>query len=138
MSAPPQNGSSGQAQGQWVPDPRRFTRNRIYDDILPILGLKTVKSWAETRVGDNRKTSVYHMAAYIRWRKARGLSDDPDQWVEECVGGTNRTPIEHLRQLKEWVEGPDLDGDSPATRSKYYTDVRASTPTISSPSPAAG
>jgi hypothetical protein len=34
-----------------VPDARR-----IYDDILPILAFKTVKSWADTRVGDNRRT----------------------------------------------------------------------------------
>ena len=108
-----------QAPREWVPDGRK-----IYDDILPTLAFKTVKSWADSRVGDNRKTSVYHLAAYIRWRRARGLSTNPDQWVEECVAGTNRTLIEHLRQLKEWVEGPALDGDTPATRSKYYTDVR--------------
>jgi len=108
-----------QARRQWIPDGRK-----IYDDILPTLAFKTVKSWADTRVGDNRKTSVYHLAAYIRWRRARGLSVNPDQWVEDCVAGTNRTLIEHLRQLKEWVEGPALDGDTRATRSKYYTDVR--------------
>jgi hypothetical protein len=98
---------------EWVPDGRR-----IYDDIIPTLAFRTVKSWADTRVGDNRKTSVYHLAAYIRWRKAQGLSTDPDQWIEECVAGTNRTLIEHLRQLKEWVEGPELDGDTPATRTE--------------------
>jgi len=107
------------ARKEWVPDARR-----IYDDILPTLAFKTVKSWADTRVGDNRKTSVYHFAAYVRWRKAQVLSINPDQWIEECVAGSNRTLIEHLRQLKEWVEGPALDGDTPATRSKYYTDVR--------------
>ena len=75
-------------------------------------------------MGDNRKTSVYHLVGYIRWRKARRLSTNPDQWVEECVAGTNRTLIEHLKQLKEWIEGPELDGDTPATRSKYCSDVR--------------
>ena len=50
-----------QAPREWVPDGRK-----IYDDILPTLAFKTVKSWADTRVGDNRKTSVYHLAAYIR------------------------------------------------------------------------
>jgi hypothetical protein len=107
------------ARTEWVPDARR-----IYDDILPTLAFGTVKSWADTQVGDNRKTSVYHFAAYVRWRKAQGLSINPDQWIEECIAGSNRTLIEHLRQLKEWVEGPALDGDTPATRIKYYTDVR--------------
>jgi hypothetical protein len=62
------------ARKEWVPDARR-----IYGDILPTLAFGTVKSWADTRVGDNRKTSVYHFAAYVRWRKAQGLSINPDQ-----------------------------------------------------------
>jgi hypothetical protein len=70
MSAPAaseeqQKAWAPQARKEWVPD-----RRKIYDDILPTLAFKTVKSWADTRVGDNRKTSVYHLAAYLRWRKA--------------------------------------------------------------------
>jgi len=61
-----------QAPREWVPDGRK-----IYDDILPTLAFKTVKSWADTRVGDNRKTSVYHLAAYIRWEEGPRPLDQP-------------------------------------------------------------
>ena len=108
-----------------MPDPHLVHRPRVYDDVEPILKFKTVKEWADGRApGNSRKTAVYHMAAYIRWRRKMGLSVDPDRWVEECVNGTNKTLIEHLRPLKEWVEGPELDGSDPDTRSKHYTDIR--------------
>lgn len=108
-----------------MPDPHLVRHRRIYDDVNAVMKFESVRSWVESRVGDGRKTAKYHMAAYLRWRRARGLPDDPDQWVNECVEGTNKTLILHLKQLKEWVEGPELDGDRPGTRSKYYTDMRS-------------
>jgi hypothetical protein len=71
-------------------------RRKIYDYIVPTLAFKTAKSWADTRVGDNRKTSVYHFA-YSGWRKAKGLSTNPDHCGEGCVPGTNRMLIGHLK-----------------------------------------
>ena len=100
-------------------------RPRLWDDVEPVMKFQTVRSWVESRVGDGRKTAMYHMAAYLRWRRVRGYPDDPDRWIEECIEGTNRTLIAHLKQLKEWVEGQELDGNREGTRSKYYTDIRS-------------
>jgi site-specific recombinase XerC len=108
-----------------MPDPYLVHHPRVYDDVEPILKFRTVKKWADSRKpGSGRKSAVYHMAAYIRWRKKRGLSGDPDSWIEECVNGTNKTLIEHLKPLKDWVEGPEFDGSDPDTRSKHYSDIR--------------
>lgn len=114
-----------QRNGWNLPDPRLIHHPRVYDDIERILEFNTIKEWANGKApGSSRKTAVYHMAAYIRWRRKKGLSDNPDRWIEECVDGTNKTLIEHLKPLKEWVEGPDFDGSDPDTRSKHYSDIR--------------
>jgi hypothetical protein len=107
-----------------MPDPHLVGHPRIYDDVDAVMDFPSVRSWVMSRVGDGRKTAKYHMAAYLRWRRLRSLSDNPDQWIDECIEGTNKTLIQHLKVLKEWVEGPELDGNRSGTRSKYYTDIR--------------
>src|SRR5947208_916395 len=115
-----------QAPREWVPDGRK-----IYDDILPTLAFKTVKSWADTRVGDNRKTSVYHLAAYIRWRKARGLSTNPrpvgrgvrrllslhEKSVQPCSREELAQPLRrHALREEETCHQVQGAGDVPSTR----------------------
>lgn len=113
----------------WKPwlhaDPFSIKRERPVDPEALVKKFRSVKDWADGRVGMGRRPALYHMAAYLAWREERRLAADPDRWVSECVNGTNRTLIEHLKELKEWAEGPHFDGDSFSTRRKAYTDVRS-------------
>jgi hypothetical protein len=93
-------------------------------DIDRVLASRTVREWADKKSENGRMPALYHMAAYLRWREAKGLSVDPDRWIEECRNGTNRTLIENLEPLKQCAEGEMFDGDEFATRRKFYTDIR--------------
>jgi hypothetical protein len=67
--------------------------------------------WLEgLRAGSHRRTALYNLARYLRWRKDRGLEADPDQIVEECLSGTNRTLIEHKNTLVEYCQGTTFAG----------------------------
>ena len=59
------------------PDPH-LVRHRRFIDLDSVLRYETVKSWYGSRIGDGRKTALYHFAAYHRWRASRGLPNDPD------------------------------------------------------------
>jgi hypothetical protein len=107
-----------------MPDPHLVKHYRFVD-LDSVLKYDTVMSWYSSRIGDGRKTAIYHFAAYHRWRASKGLPNDPDAWISECVEGTNRTLIEHLKALKLWIEGDDFEGRDYDTRSKYYTDIRS-------------
>jgi hypothetical protein len=94
-------------------------------DVDSVLAFRTVKEWTDRKSGNGRMPALYHMAAYLKWREAKGLSTDPDLWVDECRNGTNRTLIEHLEPLKQCSEGEMFDGDEFSTRRKFYTDIRS-------------
>jgi hypothetical protein len=83
-----------------------------------------VKYWIKG-LKPSRKTSLYHLASYIRWRAPHGYSIDPDRMIEECLGGAHRTLVEHFQVLKLWVEGEEFDGSERSTRNKYYNDIRS-------------
>ncbi len=72
-----------------------------------------------------KKTDFYIFQAYLKWRKEKGLDEDPDKWVEECLNGNNLTLVKHLRTLLEWAQGPSLDGLADISRIRYYCVVRA-------------
>jgi len=83
-----------------------------------------VKFWTQGLRPSGRRSALYHLASYLRWRASHNYPDDPDKMIEECLNGTHRTLIDHLRVLKLWVEGEEFDGSEKSTRSKYYTDIR--------------
>jgi hypothetical protein len=72
-----------------------------------------------------KKSTVYIFNMYLKWRREKGLPDDPDLWIDECLNGNNLTLIRHLKTLLEWAEGPSLDGLSDASRVRYYCVVRS-------------
>ena len=84
-----------------------------------------MREWIERKSENGKMPALYHMAAYLRWREAKGLSVDPDRWVEECRNGTNRTLVEHLEPLEPCAESEMFDGDVFSTRRKFYTDIRS-------------
>ena len=95
-------------------------------DIEGLLRYDKVDFWVGgLKVGSSRKTALYHLAAFTRWRVANHLESNPDLLIQACLDGTQKTLIEHLRVLKSWVEGETFDGSERATRDKYYKDIRS-------------
>ena len=70
------------------------------------------------------KSSFYTFNAYLEWRRANSLSDDPDEWIDECLNGNNRTLVKHVQTLLDWAGGPALDGKSDNSRERYYYTLR--------------
>jgi hypothetical protein len=48
-----------------MPDPHLVKHYRFVD-LDSVLKYDTVKSWYSSRIGDGRKTAIYHFAAYHR------------------------------------------------------------------------
>ncbi len=94
-------------------------------DVDKLLQSTTVNRWYSTRKETNKKNAIYRFATYLRWREARGLPVDPDQWIEDCLSGTNRTLVTHLQNIMDWCEGDSLDGCTDETRRKYYHVARS-------------
>ena len=104
----------------WVQEQRR----RV--DIDGLLKYDKVDFWVGgLKVGSSRKTALYHLAAYLRWRETTKLETNPDLIIQACLDGTQKTLIDHLRILKSWVEGETFDGSDRLTRDKYYKDIRS-------------
>jgi len=87
----------------WKPwlsaDPWNNNRTKVVDAEALAKKFESVRSWANGRNGWGRVTALYHMNAYLKWRVAHGLSENPDQWIKECVNGTNKALITHLKEL---------------------------------------
>jgi hypothetical protein len=99
-------------------------RKRVYDDIDALQGSRAVRKWLEgMRAGPHRKTALYNLARYLRWRRARALEADPDRLVEECLNGNNQTLIRHLDALVEYCQGGTFQGSSLETRRKNFKDA---------------
>ncbi len=96
----------------------------LEEELQELLRSKAVSRWYLKREAGSRKSAIYHFAAYVRWRREKGLSTDPDAWVEDCLHGNNLTLISHLDVLKDWCEGETFDGSVDDTRQKYYSDIR--------------
>jgi integrase len=99
-------------------------RKKVYDDIDALRGSRAVQKWLEgMRAGPHRKTALYNLARYLRWRRARALEADPDRLIEECLNGNNQTLIRHLDALVEYCQGGTFQGSSLETRRKNFKDV---------------
>lgn len=54
-----------------MPDPH-LVHHYKWIDLDSVLKYDTVKSWYGSRIGDGRKTALYHFAGYHRWRASSG------------------------------------------------------------------
>lgn len=102
-------------------------RPRLYQDMATLKVSESVSVWLRgLREGPGRTTALYHLAGFLRWRKARGSESDPDKIVAECVNGTNRTLIDHLKLAQEYcLTAPGFEGDKKSTRSRVYRSTRS-------------
>jgi hypothetical protein len=101
-------------------------RKKVYDDVEPLGQKQTVSTWLQgLKEGTHRKSALYNLARYLRWRKKKGLEYDPDIIIEECIHGTNLTLIRHLKPLIEYCEGDIFRGCAIETRKKSFKDVKS-------------
>lgn len=102
-------------------------RPRLYEDMGELKATESVVVWLRgLREGPGRTTALYHMAGYLRWRKAKTVESDPDKIVAECVDGTNKTLIDHLKLAQEYcLASPSFEGDKKSTRSRVYRSIRS-------------
>lgn len=76
----------------------------IYADIKELAEKETIKRWLNSMApGPTAKISIYALARYLRWRRAKGLESDPDKLIQECLDGNNRTLVRHLQEALEYV-----------------------------------
>lgn len=48
------------------------------------------RNWYESKDEGGRKSAMYHLVAYLRWRVGRGYSVKPGEWIEDRTSGTTR------------------------------------------------
>lgn len=96
---------------------------RIHADVEPLREKATVKAFLNgLREGPGRRTSLYSLARYLRWRKDRGLEPDPDKLISACRNGRQNVSISHLEALMEYAQG--LTECAGTTKIRNYKTVR--------------
>ena len=104
----------------------RVVEQRRRVDIEALLRDPTVKKWSESRSeGPSRVSSLYKLAAFVRWRESQALPTSPGGWIKECMAGTSTTLNKHLDCLLGWVNGEEFDGARMTTKIKSYNTVRS-------------
>lgn len=104
-------------------------RRRIYSDVDTLRESQSVRVWLQgMKDGPHRKTALYNLARYLRWRNKshdRRSTSGPDELINECLNGTNLTLVEHLRPLLEYCEGETFRSSALETRIKAFKDVNS-------------
>lgn len=101
-------------------------RPKQLKDIDELKTKPTVMRWQKgLKAGPHRKTALYNLGRYLRWRKAQGMESDPDRLIDECLGGTVRTLVTHAQPIVDFAQSEVFEGSGLETRKKNAKDVRS-------------